>query len=264
MTTTRPPYTDCPPGEAPAGFDLVELKYDGWFAVATIDAGTCTFTSRTGRVIETREVPRDLPTMTLVGELLRGTTWACETGRTGQFVVYDALYIDWAELSRKPLHTRRRALERLFADQPLPKSFRLICQHQFSAWLNLWGKHVETGRFEGLVFKSSTGRYGEPHARMKRTVTAEYVCMGANPGSGKYADAAASIRGGLFVDGKLKQVISVGGLTDELRHAIWTEPARFAGKVFEAAGKALFPSGALRHPAFLRWRPDKPAARCVA
>lgn len=262
--TTRPPYTDCQPGEPPTGFDLVELKYDGWFAVATIDSGTCTFVSQTGRVIERRLVSRDLPTMTLVGELLRGTTWACETGRTGQFVVYDALYIDWAELSRKPLHARRRTLERLFADQPLPEAFQLIEQYPFQAWQELWKERVETEDFEGLVFKSSTGSYGEPHARMKRTVTAEYVCMGANPGSGRYADVAASIRGGLFVDGKLKQVISVGGLTDELRRAVWEEPARFVGKVFEAAGKALFSSGALRHPAFLRWRPDKPASQCAA
>lgn len=262
--TARPPYADCLPSEPPPGFDLVELKYDGCFATATVDRGTCTFTSRTGRTIETREVSPAIPPMTLVGELIRGTAWACETGRKGQFVVFDVLCVNQRELGDEPLSVRRRELKRLFADQPLPESFRLIYQHQFSAWLNLWSKHVEPGNFEGLVFKSSTGSYGEPHARMKRTVTAEYVCMGANPGSGKYADVAASIRGGLFVDGKLKQVISVGGLTDELRRAIWKYPASFIGQVFEAAGKALFPSGALRHPAFLRWRPDKPAAQCAA
>ena len=259
----RPPYEDCPPGEPPASYDLVELKYDGCFAVAQIADGTCTFTSRTGRVIETREVSAELRQMTLVGELLRGTAWACETGRKGQFVAFDVQNDGW-NLMGKPLSIRRRALEYIFATRPLPEAFKLIEQLPFQEWRRLWAEQVDPGDFEGLVFKSSAGTYGAAHARMKRTVTAEYVCMGANPGSGRYADVASSIRGGLFVDGKLKQIISVGGLTDELRQAVWNEPARFVGQVFEASGKALFASGAIRHPAFLRWRPDKSAEQCAA
>lgn len=249
----RTPYIDLEPGQTPTGYDLVELKLDGIWGQATEGS----IRSRTGRIKDYRPVDGRLGKLTLIGELLVGTPWSCRGDRSGLFCAFD---IDDAA----PLAKRRRALERTFNRLPMPPWMRLVEQYPAREWRRLWADHVATGQYEGLVFKSSSGRYGEPWGRMKRIVTADYVCMGANPGGGRYIGSAASIQGGLYVDGVLKQVVNVGGLTDEQRQELWRHPGRFTGQVFEAAGNARFASGALRHPRFERWRANKVARECVA
>jgi ATP-dependent DNA ligase len=66
------------------------------------------------------------------------------------------------------------------------------------------------------------------------------------------------------VNGVLQKVCTVGGgFTDILRDDIWFNKQLYVGKVFEARGKILFTSGALRHPAFTDWRPDVKPEECT-
>ena len=74
---------------------------------------------------------------------------------------------------------------------------------------------------------------------------------------------AGAIRGGLYADGRLIEVLRVSGLDDRTRQTLAADPERFVGRVFEAKGNALFKSGALRHPSFVRFRNDKFPAECI-
>ena len=259
-TMIRPHYDDLGYGGDLALYDVVELKLDGMWATCVVVAGVLTVYARSGAVKLVADAP-GIPNCTLVGEYLRGTPWSRAAGRSGCLRIHDALEIEGRNLTNRPQSARRYAAGQ--ALRHAPAWISLVEQYPVKHWHRLWAEHVEGGDWEGLVFKSSRGTYGEPWGRMKRTATCDYVCLGFNPGAGRYAGQAASIRGGLYVGTELRQVCSVGGLSDELRHDLAAHPDHYRGRVFEASGKGLFASGALRHPAFGRFRADKQPSQCV-
>jgi ATP-dependent DNA ligase len=99
---------------------------------------------------------------------------------------------------------------------------------------------------------------------MKQRPSYDYVCMGfEHSDSDRYAGRGVrSIQAGLFLGNKLTLLTTIGGLTDAQRHEFFARPQDYVGRVFEAEGKLLFPSGKLRHPNFLRWRDDKRPEDC--
>lgn len=260
----RAPYIDLEPGtDPPPGFDVVELKFDGHWAEARFDGrGICEIYTRTGTLRKRCEVDRRLPRMTLIGEYLYGTHWSTWGNRSRQFHVFDIVPSRWR---RPTLAKRRRTFARVFNKQRAPEWFHRVEQAPADGWRGLWDSYVETGIFEGLVFKKSTGLFGEPHTRMKRIETADFVCMGFAPGlpGGKYEGVVGSVVCGLYRYGVLGEVANVAGLTDVQRKAFAANPDSFIGRVFEATGKGRFESGALRHGTFLRWRDDKRPEECT-
>lgn len=260
----RPPFLDLSNAELPGDFDLVEMKYDGMWCEARVQGGRATLRSRTGKSKLEAYAP-GLPDCTLIGEYLRGTVWSKPAERSGRFMVHDLLELRGTSLCERSLRDRRSKLERLFetaAAGCLPQWIGLIRQYPIRQWQRLWTQQVAAGEWEGLVFKHSAQRYGEPFGRMKAEVTQDYVCMGVNQ-SETNAEHVASFQGGLFIDGELRHVANPGALSDSMRTRAWKNPSRYIGRVFEAKGNALFDSGALRHPAFLRFRSDKLASECV-
>lgn len=258
----RVKYIDLEPGsDPPAGFDVVELKFDGHWAEARFDGrGACCIYTRTGTLRKRCEVDRRLPRMTLIGEYLYGTEWSTRRERSGRFIAFDIVPKWW---QRPTLATRKQKVHGLCGSTRMPNWFYSCGQFSLDMTETLWNAFVKGDDYEGLVFKKSTGRFGEPHARMKRIHTADFVCEGFNPGKGKYEGVAGSILGSLYVDGVLKHVCSVNGLTDIQRKAFTDKPEKFIGRVFEATGKGRFESGALRHGSFLRWRNDKRPEECT-
>ncbi len=259
----RVKYIDLEPGaDPPAGFDVVEVKLDGHWAEARFDGrGVCEIYTRTGTLRKRCEVSRRLPRMTLIGEYMYGTPWSTQEDRSGRFYVFDIVPKWW---QRPSLTKRWWTIVGHFRTKHLPKWFWLTAQSPACMnWRAAWDKSVQTGKYEGLVFKKSNGLFGEPHARMKRVHTVDFVCEGFNPGKGKFEGVTGSILGSLYVDGVLKHVCRVGGLTDIQRKAFTATPEKFIGRVFEAEGRGRFESGALRHPSFLRWRNDKRPTECT-
>lgn len=261
MDPTRPHYIDLEKGDT-ADFDSVEFKYDGMWVRVEIRGRTLQAYSRTGKLKLATTLDRRHKRMTLIGEYIVGTTWAKASPYHGRIVVHDITHCGWRNLSGQALAERRHFLNYL------PWPCLGTGQYALDDLPELLDR-VEGGAFEGLVFKDSTEPYGAPHGRYKPIVTRDYVCMGRNPGSGKYAGwAAASIQGGLqkpgeFFDGTPRHVIDVGGLTDDLRASLWQEPDKYIGRVFKAAGNMVFESGALRHPRFAGWHEDKTPQECT-
>ena len=69
---------------------------------------------------------------------------------------------------------------------------------------------------------------------------------------------AGSIKIGLWKDGRLVQIGSISGVTEEILQN-WRD---YVGRVCEVTAMEITPDKALRHPKFLGWRDDKTSEEC--
>lgn len=263
-------YADDAGAQLSSRWDLVEVKHDGIWAAVRLVAGSSQVEvySRTGKLkladstMLYGHTPRE--DAWLVGEYMVGTTSAYAD--YGSINVFDVASVGGDDLRGEAFAVRRRVALGIVRD--LPDPFRMTKVYGVDKAPALWRTAVVNGKFEGLVLRSMSDRWSDPLARVKRTFEVDYVCTHVNRSMAtKFRDtgrkAARSIGGGLYnEDGELKRVVDVPGLTDGERIRLYDRPQDFKGRVFTASGKGLFPSGALRHPNFVRWRADKEASEC--
>lgn len=256
---------------AKGGADIVQLKYDGWWARAVVDAGVAAVFSRQGQLKHTQ--PVNLPNCVLIGEFLKGTQRVVSgtEGQHSSLIVFDIL-----ELRGRPVHFRkyedRTVLFRKLHMDYLTEWTEPCSSFPFDQCDELWNRHVEQGNCEGLVYKRSLDPYvGSTVWRRKKEFTMDYVVMGFEEGEGKHAGRLGALICGLVEDGTLIEKVRVGGgFNDEEREDIWVNAKNYVGRVLEVKGWQIFDSGAMRHPnavrghdGKLRWRTDKKRKDCV-
>jgi hypothetical protein len=269
MKLDRPKYKNFKPGKFPTradGFDSCELKYDGWWGQLLLEGHLWELYSRTGRRLEVGGLQRSYTRTLLHGEYIVGTEWAKDHPEYyGLFALFGVEIFD----GKKPPYpdcTRRWASHyaaREIADENILGGVFAVNPYPIDKAPLLWRLNPE---FEGLVFKDSQAPWGAPFGRMKREATMDYVCTGfleANADRHK-GWGVASIVGGLYVDGSLvTDVCATSSLTDTQRADFYSDPGRYIGQVFEVKGKKITKTGSMRHPDFVRWRPDKRPEECV-
>jgi transcriptional regulator with XRE-family HTH domain len=233
-TNSRPKYEDLDPEDwgAASRYGWCELKYDGHYCELRGGPDGYTITGRRGREIATGSEP--LPRCHLLMEHIVGTEWAQSSGLYGKYVVWAALSTKGVHLSREQLRGFYAALH--FAGLPVTISERIPVGNAAGIWM----RYVINDNWEGLIFRTAGGRF----ARMKKRVTMDYVCTGAD---------GDSIIGALYN--------KRGKLIDKVRVPCPDEPR--PGQVFEASGLAVTERGSLRNPRWERWRSDKLARECV-
>ncbi len=275
MIPQRPPFINFDPGDYPleSEFDSVEVKQDGWGTCIVSENDRWDLFSATGRNLDSGELESFGRTV-LYGEYLFGTQFAkSQPDSYKRIAVFDTSIIYGTDFRCETLSTRRAAiglfLESL--DEELRQKLFLVEQFPVSSALFIWERSVTQLGYEGLIFKNSNSLWGDPVGRMKKLETMDYVCMGFEDSESDTYEGIGvkSVNGGLYVDGELVRVCRAGGLTSELREEFYNNPDGYIGKVFEASGKKLFKSGALRHPNFGSernpggWRDDKDPKSCV-
>ncbi|MGI5414003.1 ATP-dependent DNA ligase [Streptomyces chartreusis] len=174
--------------ELPAGW-AAEVKWDGWRAMLSLDAGGLTLRSRRGTDLrasfpEVRAGAVQLPDATaLDGELV---VW--ESGRLAferlqgrlqrrgagadhlasmwpaHFVAFDVLRLEGADTTRWPYRRRRAALEDLFIEHELTAPWALCPSTTDAATVREWLSSWTAVGLEGVVFKRLDGPY-EPSVR---------------------------------------------------------------------------------------------------
>jgi transcriptional regulator with XRE-family HTH domain len=231
---SRPRYLDLDPGdwEAASRYGWCELKYDGEYCELRGGPDGWTITGRRGREIATGSEP--IQVCHLLMEHIAGTEWARASHLFGAFVV-------WGALSGKGVHLSRIAMLQILAsmchvDLDIGSSQCV----DLAAAPHAWSVYVDRADWEGLIFRTAGGKF----ARMKKRVTVDYVCTGAE---------GDSLIGALYN--------SRGKLIDKVRVPCPDEPR--LGQVFEASGLAVTERGSLRNPRWERWRPTKLARECV-
>ena len=262
----RPPYREIEASQlAGEAYDVCEIKRDGMWARVEIAAGVARVYSRTDRLCATLTVNDPSLTATLVGERISGTTRARSSPDRDRVILFDALAIDGVDLRALAQRERVQRLGALIDLVRLGAAFGLVRSYPAASWREVWARHVATGEREGLVFKRSDQPWGAPWARMKATVTADFVCMGAIEGNGRMRGTCGALIAGLVDQrGELRRITTVGaGLNARERAEIWRSRAAFLGRVFEVEGKGRASGARLRHPVFVRWRADKAPQECT-
>lgn len=107
---------------------------------------------------------------------------------------------------------------------------------------NLWYNEYTDEKLEGELFKDyNTGSPIIP-------VTKNF-----------FHDWAGSLQIGVVKDGKLVSIGAISGLTEE----ILANADKYRGKVMEVSCMEILPTLGLRHPKFIKWRPDLNIEDCT-
>lgn len=275
MKLDRPKFETFKDGDFPSPggvYDVFEPKMDGWWGQNLIVGNKWEIWSRAGLLKKDGclEAAGDVPRTLIHGEFCYGTEWSKDRPKFyGRIAVFGAEMIageDVRRLSNSKVRTDISMFLRAMGSEPIAKRCFMVPQYPIAEAPKFWEEQVLAGeQFEGLVFRNSEADWSGTLGRMKRTLSIEYVCMGFNESdSDTYAGwGVACVLGGLYVNGELVRRCKVSGLTDERRAEFFKNPDKYIGKVFEADGKKLSKKGSLRHPNFLRWRPDKPVEDCI-
>lgn len=113
---------------------------------------------------------------------------------------------------------------------------------------------------EGIIIKNLDGPYHKNQwVKLKTSNTYDLVIMGYdNSESITYAtNGIAAINLGLYdADGRLHFVSKCSGMKDEIKALLFMHGTEYIGQVAEVGAQEMFPTGALRHPRFIRLRPD--------
>lgn len=231
---SRPKFVDLAPEdwEAASKYSWCELKYDGQYCELRGGPDGWVITGRRGG--ELARGPEPLPRCHLLCEHIDGTEWALESPLRG-------CYVAWGALSSRGVHLSRHRLEAL-VEELAAAGLGVLASQRFELRdaQDVWGRYVASGQWEGLVMRTAGGKF----ARMKRRVTVDYVCTGA--------DGDSLIGASYNSHGKLIDRVRVP-CPDEAR----------TGQVFEASGLRITERGSLRNPRWERWRPDKLARECI-
>lgn len=246
----------------------MQLKMDGWWCALIIEAGGVSYVTSGAEVREYKQISKQYKGV-LVGEWMYGTAWSSHFF-PGSIILHDVYFWEGVKYDKAPYSHRKEALHDIVSQlQYVGINCLEILDLNTSDRHHFWDTYVmqkhDGIRYEGLVFKSPDHVWGEPFQRSKGTVTIDYVAMGFVEGGGKNKGSLGAIQGGLYINGVLTSVCSVGGgFTDVTRKQIWLNQHLLKGMVFEARGNDLFPSGSLRHPQFSRWRnEEKKPESCI-
>lgn len=231
------------------GYDLCQLKYDGWWCRAIHANGGVDFRSETDRSFGTAAIG-GLDECTLIGEFLRGTQWSQHPDRKGRFFIYDLWTIFGEPITNESYLTRYRLLKKL----RLPATYSLVDTYRIDDQPALWARYVMREGWEGVVYRRSSSTLDDAVMREKREYSLDGTVIGFEPGRGKYEGSLGAVK----VACGIGNSTSVGGgFSDAERTHIWGNQTAYLGRVMEYTANAIFESGAPRHPRFVRWREDK-------
>ena len=266
-TIDRPKFREIRWGEhreIPEQYDTVQLKMDGIWGCMKIGHGQWGIYSRTGKLKADGVLEDDTLHGVLLGEFMFGSHWGHKMGKNRNFYIFDCVEMNSVDVTDMTLKSRVTFAGEMFHRLKGELDFiRLLDVYETHEWKRLWEEYIQEYGYEGLVFKDSSSKYNDKNAwaRMKAVVEMDYICSGfreADKGT-KYEGMVGSVLGTL-ID---KDVyVTVGGITEEQREMFTKMPEMYVGQVFTAKGNNWYPSGAIRHPQFQRWRNDKEPEEC--
>lgn len=260
---------------------IIQEKIDGCFCFAIKDKSGNFMLSFNGKDPKTHAqlnatrsaLSEWMPNDTIiVGEL--GFASEVETKRAAQygyhrFVCFDILRWEGKEYSHK---------------ETIDRYWELVFRHEFCPNKDIVQlvKTMTTGgdmpsrafRFftnivlsdgEGIIIKRphvrwSGGTRTSDYYKVKAYFSREYIIMDFEETTAPTYLAkglkVAAIKAGAYVNGKLKQLTTASGFSDDWRREFTENPEQYIGEVVEIGGNKIFESGAMRHPHFVKLRPE--------
>ena len=183
-----------------------------------------------------------------------GSEWSTQENRSGKLFLFDITELKGADLTREPYHQRYARLQALRAEGRLPEGWAVIANYPTLQIDSIWSNLVESGKFEGVVFRHPNDLWSAEILRAKLSLTVDLRIVDFEEGKGRLAGCLGAI---IAIDRNGLTHTIGGGLSDKLRKAIWSNRQHYLGKVIIVEAKKQFASGQLRHPNFLDFHPDK-------
>jgi len=210
--------------------------------------------------------------------------------------VFDILYMNGVDVRHKSLRYRKslvsEAIDSLGSRFIQKVDFKLV---ENPEEIKLLYESILDSGGEGLILKNPDSSYGQDWTKMKKTSTYDVVVMGYKEGerNGKFREMVGAVIFGIYKDGKLVEVGKCSGMSDGIvswvtdnrmpgtpnREGSWIvsyfddQPEgtrawftinrdKLLGTVIEVKGNGLTKHGKIRHPRFVRLRPDKAPQMC--
>jgi bifunctional non-homologous end joining protein LigD len=274
---------------------VMETKYDGCRYRMVIDDGQVILQSRriskkTGKFVEKQDrVPHLLPLLTtgfrgtiIEGEVIAGEGCDCTSSdvvsimgcdadkaiaRQEEFgklswVCFDMLFDCGEDIRGLPESERRKRLVNFFYHTDLEYwgvSRRYI--HDLKA---VYDTLLIEG-YEGGMMKDTTAPYGKGWYKVKKVVDLDVVCTGFTEGKGKYAGTVGAIKFSVMCDGHYMPISQAGGMDDDTREFMAQNMKDLIGEPMSILAQEITKTKlgySVRHPRFVRMRPDLGKADC--
>lgn len=128
----------------------------------------------------------------------------------------------------------------------------ITCDVMVTEAADAWHGEGYEGAMVKQVFTPYGGRRSYDWMKLKKEETSDLRVIAIKPGRGKYEGMV----GAVIVKHRGVEV-PVSGMTDEQRTAWWKKPSTIVGKMIEVRYQHATAKQSLRHPRFVRLRPDK-------
>lgn len=183
------------------------------------------------------------------------------------YAVFDVLFYDGEDVRQIPLVERvNLTIQILEGLEPFADEFTKPQRLWFprDGQVEEFFAEIVSAGGEGLVLKDMKAAYGRGWTKLKKEQTYDVVVRGFTPGQGKYVGLIGAIEFGIFRDGLIQPLGRCSGMTDPQRRMFTEQQKQLVGSVMEVECSGVTAHGRLRHPRFVRLRPDKPAEQCKA
>jgi ATP-dependent DNA ligase len=255
-TPTRQAYQDIDCiSVKPSTHPICQLKYDGIWCCAIVNAAKIEYYSRNGQLKRTDQNLAKVESGIYIGELMYGSEWAQHPGRKDKFYCFDILKLGNETYYPYPYELRYLKLVELFNSGCYNPGWVLIDNYPTTEKDKIWAKAVDTLTFEGLVFRNPLDPWGVTLLRAKHEIEEDLIIVDFERGKGRLANTLGAL---ICTRPNEDQIITIGGgLTDELRNQIWASKAQYQNRIITITAKKRFASGLLRHPNFKQFHHDK-------
>jgi len=255
---------------------VAEPKCDGqWGVVFGTTKGNRIF-SNTQKEKKNIPLPPLEPGTAIVGELGFGSQSATlKAEKLGhKFVdVFDIIYFEGEPVWQASRKQRRITLEEIYSDIWVRGTFHQLPYTDYfcllSQWTSNFAKHFLEAE-EGIVLKPISGgelllgQKDEDWWKAKKQRTDEFVVLDWEVSTSiLWKGLAESIKVGMYDHGVLREMTSVGAMTEYWRREFSQHFEKYRGKVGEISHFGQFKSGHLRHSGFVRMRDDKEPKSCI-
>ena len=231
---------------------IVQAKWDGWFVALVVENGNGTMYSRKKRYRENLDCG-NMPDGIYLGELIENTQWSYQFkngafhGKLMLFDIYDydGDYID-----------AYQHLVRLLTTFPEWVDVVRLEKVEDCGIEGAFKKLVAEG-YEGVIVTdvSLTVTHG-CKVKIKRVIEDDFEIMGFEESTSDTAKKHGGMVAAIIYGKDGKRLGRCGSMPHDLKIDMYKNPDKYLGKVVVIRGKERFKSGALRHPAFDRFRDE--------
>lgn len=248
-------------------YNLWQVKFDGIWGKCLVTPSETHYPvySRTGSLKTVLTPKQSLiclsDTIILIGELMYGSQWSQDESRVGKFFVFDSLPA--TSSGRSLPYDLRWKMAKQVVDM-LGEPFVMVENYHLQTLGSFLIKHEQSGKYEGVILRAREDLWTDKVGKLKFSLEDDFVILGYTEGEGRLAGSLGSLKLGQFDEnGICRELLQCGGgFTDEQRKAIWEHREQNMFAVVTISGKSRFTSGALRHPNFVRFHPDKSPVQC--